>query len=732
MPKAFLIRKNIPYQTSNGQMTVPTASTKTGWLTPPPSPDDSLPENLSTKPIDHSPNEIPTNNDGFSYLIANNNNNNSNNNSRSSSNNNRRTKSISSRSDSFKHHHHHHRQQHVVDEIGALNLKSSKSTKRSKQQYLRDEEERFYFDANRNDEAVDLSFSGSNKKFLQSNLRNSPIDYSESSSSSSLCSLTNGQFYGSALASPLSYHSASDSDFDAKGPSSFSSLSSFYASVSSSNNSNQQQSIAQNHHNHNHNHHHHQQQLLQSSCSIPQPPLSSRSSSSSSASSSFPLSPSESFLNSHQRVIDCSNKTSLSSLSSSSSSQNHQTNPVLINERLLSSNNTNLNVGLLAIPSVTKDGRNNPNHHVQHHQHQHFQSNPQQYCNDQTTIPSLLFQQQRSALESSASSATSFSTLQRSSVIHHNTTNTSPLRTTTTPIDGDRSSSLKSSSLLKSEHLTLQNIKSVKNIQNNNNNNNISNSPEGNESEGALEALATAASSLYPAAISAAVVAAASAVSPSSNLPPVQTTAQRLGIPLHLISTLEFVNGGHGIKNPFLNQNEQQFKFTNNNNNNNNDNCGNDQSIPINKSTAQHRNEKSSNQTQLQDDPLKCSICGKRFTLARLLNRHLKCHSDIKRYLCTFCGKGFNDTFDLKRHTRTHTGVRPYRCNLCDKSFTQRCSLESHTLKVHGIAHEYGYKERRNKMYVCEECGKLDSLDLKFRDIFFFLSRSFFFLFNSI
>ena len=50
-------------------------------------------------------------------------------------------------------------------------------------------------------------------------------------------------------------------------------------------------------------------------------------------------------------------------------------------------------------------------------------------------------------------------------------------------------------------------------------------------------------------------------------------------------------------------------------------------------------------------------------------------------------------------------GVRPYKCNHCDKSFTQRCSLESHTLKVHGIAHDYAYKERRNKIYVCEECG---------------------------
>lgn len=100
------------------------------------------------------------------------------------------------------------------------------------------------------------------------------------------------------------------------------------------------------------------------------------------------------------------------------------------------------------------------------------------------------------------------------------------------------------------------------------------------------------------------------------------------------------------------------------------------------------------------DDPSKftCRVCSKNFSLQRLLNRHMKCHSDVKRYLCTFCGKGFNDTFDLKRHTRTHTGVRPYKCNHCEKSFTQRCSLESHCLKVHGQQHQYAYKERRTKV----------------------------------
>ncbi|XP_042368278.1 putative transcription factor Ovo-like 1a [Plectropomus leopardus] len=100
-----------------------------------------------------------------------------------------------------------------------------------------------------------------------------------------------------------------------------------------------------------------------------------------------------------------------------------------------------------------------------------------------------------------------------------------------------------------------------------------------------------------------------------------------------------------------------------------------------------------------------CQVCQKTFQYQRMLNRHLKCHNETKRHLCSFCGKGFNDTFDLKRHVRTHTGVRPYKCTLCDKAFTQRCSLESHMKKIHSVTQKYAYKERRNKLYVCEECG---------------------------
>ncbi|TNM84602.1 hypothetical protein fugu_008780 [Takifugu bimaculatus] len=104
-----------------------------------------------------------------------------------------------------------------------------------------------------------------------------------------------------------------------------------------------------------------------------------------------------------------------------------------------------------------------------------------------------------------------------------------------------------------------------------------------------------------------------------------------------------------------------------------------------------------------------CSVCHKIFPLQRMLTRHLKCHSLVKRHPCQFCGKGFNDTFDLKRHMRTHTGIRPYKCELCEKAFTQRCSLESHMRKIHGVHQQYAYRQRRSKIFVCEDCGYTSS-----------------------
>ena len=108
---------------------------------------------------------------------------------------------------------------------------------------------------------------------------------------------------------------------------------------------------------------------------------------------------------------------------------------------------------------------------------------------------------------------------------------------------------------------------------------------------------------------------------------------------------MELINGGHGIKNPLA------------------------LDLP-----ARPEPEKAEPVRPEEDGKFKCKVCQKGFSLQRLLNRHMKCHSDVKRYLCTFCGKGFNDTFDLKRHTRTHTGSISFTVNIETDPALTRCA----------------------------------------------------------
>lgn len=110
-----------------------------------------------------------------------------------------------------------------------------------------------------------------------------------------------------------------------------------------------------------------------------------------------------------------------------------------------------------------------------------------------------------------------------------------------------------------------------------------------------------------------------------------------MGLPAEV--QLEFVNGGHGIKNPLASQETVRQTTT----------------------RSEEKTKVASITTEDGQTNFCCRVCSKTFALQRLLNRHMKCHSDVKRYLCTFCGKGFNDTFDLKRHTRTHTGNKEHQ-----------------------------------------------------------------------
>lgn len=51
--------------------------------------------------------------------------------------------------------------------------------------------------------------------------------------------------------------------------------------------------------------------------------------------------------------------------------------------------------------------------------------------------------------------------------------------------------------------------------------------------------------------------------------------------------------------------------------------------------------------------PYKCSLCDLRFKKLPLLNRHVKTHSHIKRYVCRFCSHAFKRSDNLLAHMRT-------------------------------------------------------------------------------
>ncbi|KAK1329647.1 hypothetical protein QTO34_009829 [Cnephaeus nilssonii] len=96
-----------------------------------------------------------------------------------------------------------------------------------------------------------------------------------------------------------------------------------------------------------------------------------------------------------------------------------------------------------------------------------------------------------------------------------------------------------------------------------------------------------------------------------------------------------------------------------------------------------------------EENPFKCSECGKAFNKKHLLAGHEKIHSGVKPYECTECGKTFIKSTHLLQHHMIHTGERPYECMECGKAFNRKSYLTQHQ-RIHS----------GEKPYKCNECGK--------------------------
>ncbi|XP_030645043.1 zinc finger and BTB domain-containing protein 12-like [Chanos chanos] len=79
-----------------------------------------------------------------------------------------------------------------------------------------------------------------------------------------------------------------------------------------------------------------------------------------------------------------------------------------------------------------------------------------------------------------------------------------------------------------------------------------------------------------------------------------------------------------------------------------------------------------------------CPCCGKHFSHASNLNRHMSVHRGAKAHRCPLCHKTFTQKSTLCDHMNLHSGERPHRCSYCHVRFAHKPALRRHLKEQHG------------------------------------------------
>ncbi|XP_060074632.1 zinc finger protein 658B-like [Ylistrum balloti] len=102
---------------------------------------------------------------------------------------------------------------------------------------------------------------------------------------------------------------------------------------------------------------------------------------------------------------------------------------------------------------------------------------------------------------------------------------------------------------------------------------------------------------------------------------------------------------------------------------------------------------KSQREKEARNLKYKCKLCEKTFPFASGLRIHMMAHSGKLPYTCKICGKRFPYLESVKSHMRLHTGERPFTCDICGKSFAYRHNHDDHYRTHTG-----------DKPYKCDRC----------------------------
>jgi len=108
--------------------------------------------------------------------------------------------------------------------------------------------------------------------------------------------------------------------------------------------------------------------------------------------------------------------------------------------------------------------------------------------------------------------------------------------------------------------------------------------------------------------------------------------------------------------------------------------------------------------------PFMCQICGKCYTSADILRRHINVHNEERPYECEICSKRFKHRISLKYHVKLHadnkvleSGEKAYICHICNTHFDNKYELRKHS-RIHDPDRLLPLEER--KRHACEQCGK--------------------------
>lgn len=91
--------------------------------------------------------------------------------------------------------------------------------------------------------------------------------------------------------------------------------------------------------------------------------------------------------------------------------------------------------------------------------------------------------------------------------------------------------------------------------------------------------------------------------------------------------------------------------------------------------------------------PYICPCCGKHFSQANNLARHMAVHRAAKAHACPVCHKTFTQKTTLIDHMNMHSGERPHVCAFCRVCFAHKPALRRHLKEQHGKTTAQNYLE---------------------------------------